>query len=186
MWRAPALKANPHYSPPAPQRGSAKQNKTKTSVRENSLISVRSDFNSSWGWAAMEETPTLSPSPVPTPPHPPGTNCWDLKHSRESRQAFEAHFLQLARPLFSANISTIKIVTLLPVCFLPFAHGLVKMLGKYCLLPGRGTCQGDTGLWLFGMGRDGAACADEPFLTTRESLALGNRNGHICQIFSLA
>lgn len=133
MWRAPALKANPHYSPPAPQRGSAKQNKTKTSVRENSLISVRSDSNSSWGWAAMEETPTLSPSPVPTPPHLPGTNCWDLKHGRESRQAFEAHFLQLACPFFSANISTIKIVTLLPVCFPPFAHGLVKMLGKYCL-----------------------------------------------------
>lgn len=75
----------------------------------------------------------LVPSPGPTPPHPPATNRWDLKHGRESTQASEAHLPQLAHPFVSADISNVKIVTLLPVCFPPFARGLLKMLGKYWL-----------------------------------------------------
>jgi len=133
----------------------------------------------------MEETLTPSPSPHPTPPTPPcppGTNRWDVKHGTGSRQALEDRSLRLACLLFSASISSIKTVTLLPVCLPPFAHGWVKMLGKYCLsaccLAG-GHAKGTLGAC--SVGRDGG----EPVLGVRESLALGNRTGRICQIFSL-
>lgn len=178
------LTANPHWSPCALQWGSTKQNKPKSSVQETSLISLSlgNQGPTPAGGAATEGTPTLSPSPDPATPRPFWTKHWDVKHGRESRQAFEAHCPQLACLFSSANISNNKIVTSLAVCSPPFAHGLVKMLGKYslsawCLAGGhaKGT-----------LGWDGLVRGDELTLSNSESLALSDRTGHICQIISLA